>query len=159
MQKRLFSLHDTSGSSLSRDEHWLHLSNAVVEVSSEESQCPIENALSLTAEESQGWRAGEPGKQVVRIVFDQPQRLARIQLGFEERTVSRSQEFALAWCGADGARRELLRQQWNFSPEGSCVEEEDFRFEIEGVKVLELTIDPDRGAGQARASLQRLRLA
>src|SRR5438034_8674392 len=53
----------------------------------------------------------------LRLIFDQPQRLTRIALVFEEAAIKRTQEFVLRWS-PDGGRsfREIVRQQWNFSP-------------------------------------------
>ena len=40
----------------------------------------------------------------------------RIRLRFHERECERTQEFSLTWCPAAGGGREIIRQQWNFSP-------------------------------------------
>jgi hypothetical protein len=58
-----------------------------------------------------------PGPQTIRLVFDKPQKLRRIWLKFEETEIKRTQEFVLRWS-PDGGRsyREIVRQQWNFSP-------------------------------------------
>src|SRR6266566_3829594 len=66
-----------------RDEGWLDLDGAaVVEVTSEEKDYPVESAL--VSGEMRGWRAASPGTQTIRLLFDQPQRLRRISLVFEE---------------------------------------------------------------------------
>jgi hypothetical protein len=51
------------------------------------------------------------------LIFDEPQRLRRILLVFEENETKRTQEFVLRWS-PDGGRsfQEIVRQQWNFSP-------------------------------------------
>src|SRR5438094_865167 len=65
------------------DEGWLDLYGAgVVEVTSEEKEYPVESAL--VSGEMRGWRAAGPGTQTIRLVFDDPQRLTRISLVFEE---------------------------------------------------------------------------
>lgn len=62
-------------------EEWLDLEGiATVEVTSEDPDFPIESALA--AREGPGWRAAEPGKQIVRIVLDNPRPLRRIRLEF-----------------------------------------------------------------------------
>src|SRR5947208_1042381 len=62
-----------------RDEEWLDLDGAaVVEVTSEEKDYPVESAL--VPGEMRGWRAAAPGTQTIRLIFDQPQRLTRIAL-------------------------------------------------------------------------------
>src|SRR5438876_4295342 len=65
------------------DEGWLDLDRAAsVEVTSEEKDYGIDSALVLG--ETPGWRAASPGTQTIRLLFDQPQRLRRISLVFEE---------------------------------------------------------------------------
>ncbi len=141
------------------DEGWLDLDRvAVVEVTSEEKEYPVESAL--VSGETQGWRSASPGTQTIRLLFDQPQRLRRISLVFEETEAERTQEFVLRWSPDDGRSfREIVRQQWNFSPLNTIREVEEYRVEISGVTVLELVIVPDISRGAARASLKSLRLS
>lgn len=141
------------------DEGWLDLERvAVVEVTSEEKDYPVESALVL--KETRGWRADNPGTQTIRLIFDQPQRLKRIALVFEETESQRTQEFVLRWSSDGGhSFREIVRQQWNFSPPNSEREIEEYRVELSGVTVLELVIVPDISRGSARASLKSLRLS
>lgn len=141
------------------DQSWLDLERiAQVEVTSEEAAYPIESALIPGA--GIGWRAAQPGKQVLRLVFDDPLSLRRIYLLFLEDDMERTQEFVLRWS-PDGGRsyREILRQQYNFSPPGTTQEVEDYAVNIDGVTALELSIVPDVGGGDALTSLSRLRLA
>jgi|SRR5580704_17503417 hypothetical protein len=141
------------------EEGWLDLDReAVVEVTSEEKEHPVESAL--VSGEMRGWRAGSPGTQTIRLIFDRPQRLARIALVFEETETDRTQEFVLRWSG-DGGRsfREIVRQQWNFSPPNSIREGEEYQVDLSGVTVLELVIVPDISRGSARASLKSLRVS
>jgi hypothetical protein len=157
MRKRLINLPPANARG---ERNWMDLSAATVEVSSEDPQHPIDSALTLDERSSTGWRAAAPGRQIVRIVFDQPQRISRIHLVFHEPVLPRSQEFVLAWSGDNGESfREVVRQQWNFSPAGATTETEDYRVELDGVTVLELALDPDTRGGAATASLARLRLA
>ena len=128
---------------------------ALVEVTSEEKNRPIESAL--TPGESKGWRASEPGTQTIRLIFDRPQRLKRISLVFEESETSRTQEFVLRWSPSlEGSLREIVRQQWNFSPPRTTTEVEEYRVEVSDVTVLEMIITPDIAGGTARASLNSL---
>ena len=142
-----------------RDEGWLDIERAaVVEVTSEEKEYPVESAL--VSGKTQGWRAAESGSQTIRLIFDDPQRLTRISLVFEETETERTQEFVLRWS-PDGGRsfREIVRQQWNFSPPKTIREIEEYQVELSDVTVLELVIVPDKSRGAARASLKRLRLS
>jgi hypothetical protein len=105
------------------DERWLDLEQiATVEVTSEDPSFPIESAFVPT--DGPGWRASQGGEQQVRVIFDEPVSLHRIQLRFQEAEVERTQEFTLRWWAAEGGlAREIVRQQWNFSPNGSTTEE------------------------------------
>jgi len=133
---------------------------ARVEITSETEGFPIEHALGKTV--TTGWRAAVPGPQVIRLHFDEPLAIRRIQLHFVDRASERSQEFAV-FAGSGKELREVVRQQWNFSPNGTTEEIEDYTVELQGVTMLELRIDPDRShdpaLSQSYASLQSLKLA
>ena len=74
--------------------------------------------------------------------------------------MERTQEYALRWSSDGGQSfREIVRQQWNFSPQGSTSESEDHRVELSDVTILELIIIPDTSGKIALASLAQLRLA
>src|SRR6266852_6206093 len=137
---------------------WLKLQElAEVEVTSEADSHPVESAFDFGA--GPGWRAAWPGKQRIRLVFDQPQSIQRMRLQFNEPEVSRTQEFTVRWSGGpDKPLKEVVRQQWNFSPDGSTIETEDYVVDLKAVSILELTIDPDRGAGEALAKMADWRL-
>jgi hypothetical protein len=157
MRKRLITT--TSPDAPHLDEGWLDLdSAATVEVTSEAREYPVESALVLG--EMRGWRAADSGTQTIRLIFDQPLKLTRISLLFEESETERTQEFVLRWS-PDGGRsfREIVRQQWNFSPPNTIREVEEYRVELSDVEVLELVIVPDISRGAARASLKSLRLS
>jgi hypothetical protein len=140
-------------------EGWLDLERAAaVEVTSEEENFPVESALVL--EETRGWRAAIPGTQTIRLVFDQPQRLRHISLVFEETETTRTQEFVLRWSPRVGHPfREIVRQQWNFSPPETTREVEEYHVELSEVTVLESIITPDISGGMARASVKSLRVS
>ena len=140
------------------DEGWLDLDGAaVVEVTSEEKQYPVESALISGG--IGGWRAAESGTQTIRLIFDQPQSLRRISLVFEEAETERTQEFVLRWSSDGGSSfREIVRQQWNFSPPETIREVEKYQVGLSIVTILELSIVPNTSGGPARASLKSLRL-
>src|SRR5438270_9176630 len=128
MRKRLIT--SISQDALPRDEGWLDLEGAgVVEVTSEEKEYPVESAL--VSGEMRGWRAADPGTQTIRLIFDEPQKLTRISLVFEETETERTQEFVLRWS-ADGGRsfREIVHQQWNFSPPETLREVKEYQVEL-----------------------------
>jgi hypothetical protein len=130
---------------------------ADVELTSEEAAHPVEAAL--TSWDGSGWRASERGTQSIRLVFHSPQSLRHIRLRFDEADTERTQEFTLRWS-PDGGRtfREIVRQQYTFSPAGATSEVEDLNVELVAVTALELTIVPDQH-GRAYASLAEWRLA
>jgi hypothetical protein len=143
----------------SHDEDSLDLEHAaVVEVSSEEKDFPVEAALALGL--TRGWRASQPGPQTIRLLFDQPQTIKRIALVFEEDETRRTQEFVLRWSPAGPEQfREIVRQQWNFSPPATVREVEEYSVELSDVTALELTIVPNLSGGTICASLKSLRLS
>jgi hypothetical protein len=157
MRKRL--IDSTPESIRTRGEGWLDIeSAAVVEVTSEDPDCPVESAFG--SGDARGWRAAAPGSQTIRLVFDEPQRLKCILLVFEENETARTQEFVLRWSADGGSSvKEIVRQQWNFSPPDSICEVEEYQVELSNVTVLELVINPNIGGGVARASVKNLRLS
>ena len=157
MRKRIIN-QSTRGVSPS-NQHWLDVEHlAQVEVTSEDVGHPIESALIPGA--GPGWRAVEPGQQTVRLLFDEPQRVRRMRLVFEENERERTQQFVLRWSADRGqSYREIVRQQYNFSPPGTTTECEDYTVELDGLTALELSIVPDISGIAARASLAQLRLA
>jgi hypothetical protein len=141
------------------DLDWLDLEPRVqVELTSEDPEYPVEGALVMQT--GAGWRARQPGKQTVRLLFDEPHTVSRIQLVFDEQERTRTQEFVLRWSpDRGGTWQEIVRQQYNFSPPHSSREVEDYVIDIDRLTLLELSIIPDISGGEACASLTRLRLA
>lgn len=157
MRKITISRHSVESSS-NRQEEWLDLEAiCVAEVTSEDPNFPIESVV--TAKGRGGWRAAETGEQVIRLVFDRPTPLHRIRLEFSETEVERTQEFTLRWAPTGEAFREIIRQQWNFSPLGSTSEVEDYRVALDNVSIIELTLKPDLRPDHGQASLAAWRLA
>jgi len=141
------------------DEYWLDLENtAQAELTSEDVSHPIESALKPGV--GSGWRASEPGQQTVRLLLDKPSRVKRVHLVFNEDEQQRTHDFLLRWS-SDGGRsfREIVRQQYNFSPLNDTREIEDYEVDLVGLTVLEISISPDISGGCARASIAELRLA
>jgi hypothetical protein len=157
MRKRLIT--PPAESIRTRGEGWLDVERAaVVEVTSEDKDFPVESAF--VSGDTPGWRAAAPGTQTIRLIFDQPQRLRCISLLFEENETPRTQEFVLRWSPeSGGSLKEVVRQQWNFSPPESIRESEEYRVELSNVTLLELVIKPNIGGGLSRASLKNLRLS
>jgi len=157
MRKRIIS--QVQQETAPPDEAWLNVEGlAEVEITSENAAHPIESAL-LPGRAS-GWRAAGPGEQTIRLIFAHSQRLRRIWLSFVETRTERTQEYVLRWSPDGGQSfQEIVRQQWNFSPQGATCETEDHHIELPAVTVLELNIIPDTSGRHAFASLAQLRLA
>ncbi|WNM59419.1 hypothetical protein [Candidatus Nitrospira allomarina] len=138
---------------------WLNVEElAEVEITSEDAAFPIEAALVPGG--TSGWRAAGPGKQTIRLLFATPQPLQRIWLNFLETRTGRTQEYVLRWSPDGGQSfREIVRQQWNFSPDGATSQTEDHHVDLPAVNLLELSIIPDTSGGNSLASLAKLRLA
>ncbi len=154
---------------------------AQVEFTSECVDHPVESALLLTEDSPQallpdalrvnanlfqtdlpgaGWQAASGGEQTIRIVFDQPRTIEHIVLVFDEPHQSRTQEFVLLWLADNEAcYREILRQQYHFSPPNTTCQIEHYEVKLNQLKALELRITPDIGGGEACAKLKQLRLA
>ncbi len=158
MRKKIISSTERQDAFIDSKKEWLDLDKlAVVEVTSEEYSHPIESAL-LPGGEG-GWRASTPGKQTIRLLFDTPQKVQHIKLSFQESENERTQEYVLRWSPDDGRTyHEIIRQQWNFSPEGATVEIEEHQTHLPDVTSLELSIIPDISDKKAFASLEKLRL-
>ncbi|HEY6364761.1 MAG TPA: hypothetical protein VI585_08220 [Candidatus Binatia bacterium] len=141
------------------DDVWLDLERlARVEIASESAEHPIEAAL--IPDHGTGWQAAQPGQQTIRVIFDQPVSIGRILLRFDEKTQERTQEFVLRWLAVgEHSYREIVRQQYNFSPSGTNQEIEDYAVKLKALIALELEIVPDISGGDACASLTEMRLA
>ena len=158
MRKRIIE-HGPQGTPSGKQGDWLDLEPLIqIEVTSEDAAHPIESALVHTA--AQDWRAEGPGEQTIRLRFDEPAKLRRVRLVFREELQGRTQEFVLRWS-PDGGRtyREIVRQQYTFSPPDTAREIEEYAVDLDGVTALELRIVPDISGGDARASLERMQLA
>ena len=158
MRKRIVS-SDLTTARPAPGARWMDLRRiATVEVTSEDPSFPIESVFS--ADGGPGWRASQQGEQQIRLLFDQPQAVRRIQLHFLEQARDRLQEFTVRWSPADGGQsREIVRQQWNFSPAGSTSELEDYEVNLDGVSALELVIKPALTINDALATLAAWRVA
>ena len=131
---------------------------ASVMVSSEAENHPIDNAFDRQrGPGGSRWVAEEPGDQTLIVAFDTRQTLRKVCLEVEEQDVSRGQEVQLAISCDDGQTyRELLRQEYNFSPDGATFEREEWAVNADGVTHVRLWIRPDKGGRPCRASLTSL---
>jgi hypothetical protein len=126
-------------------------------MTSEDQAHPLEHAI--TSGTAGGWKAATPGVQVIRFTFDTPTSVKRVRLVFKEEALERSQEFSLVAILRPEARKEIVRQQWSFSPGGSTTEVEDYTVDLSDVSALELTIDPGRHDKAVFATLESFQVA
>ena len=99
MRKRIITPVQQETASL--DQDWLDIEGlAEVEITSEDAAHPIESALLPGL--ASGWHAASPGKQTIRLLFANPQRLRRIWLNFVEPRTERTQEYVLRWSPDGG---------------------------------------------------------
>src|SRR5580698_948113 len=139
MRKSIVSPNPATKTPIS--DNWRDLERiARVEITSEDTAFPIEHALGKVA--TTGWRAATTGPQVIRLFFDEPQSIRRIRLHFVDKAAERAQEFAVyiqtGGAGSGTELREVVRQQWNFSPHGTTEEIEDLTVALSGVTVMEV---------------------
>ena len=156
MRKTLLS--PTDSSSAGQVYERLDLAQAArVEVSSEAEGYPVEGALLKDVQG--GWRASEPGIQTIRLLFDHPQTIRVVRLVFKENEFARTQEFVLRWLPrGTSAWKDVVRQQWNFSPPITEIECEEYNVDLPSAAGLELSVRPDISGGETRASLESLQL-
>ena len=133
---------------------------ATVGVTSEAADHPVDNAFdSRRGPGGSRWVAGEQGEQTLILAFDTPQAVSQISLEVEEVDMERQQEVEVS-VSSDGERsyRELLRQEYNFSPPGTSFEREDWAVQEDEITHLRLRIKPDKGGKPCRASITSLTL-
>lgn len=155
MRKKIIDFEN--GQNGQADDNRLDLTGiAEIELSSEDEDYPFEEALKLDG--GSGWLASKSGKQTIRIIFDEPQIINTINLVFEEKEISRTQEFQLRWStGNNGPFHEIVRQQYNFNPVSSNIEHEKYEVKLADVKVVELTVVPDiNEKSEVKASLSQI---
>ena len=133
---------------------------ASVQVTSEDPLHPVDHAFDpQRGPGGTRWVAGAPGEQAVILAFAAPQTIRQVILEVEETEVARTQELQLAVsCDGGQTYRELVRQEFNFSPPGTTFEREDWAVAAGGVTHLRLVIRPDKGGKPCRATLTSLAL-
>jgi hypothetical protein len=133
---------------------------ASVLVSSEDSLHPIDHVFDdHNGPGGTRWIAGEVGEQTIIVAFDRPLRLQKVNLEIEEPEMSRTQELSLGISDDGGQRyKEVLRQEYNFSPPDATFEREWWAVPVENMTHLRLIIKPDKGNKHSRATVTSLKL-
>ncbi len=134
------------------------LALATALVTSEAPDHPIENAFDgHRGPGASRWVASDPGTQTLILEFATPQTVRGVELEVEEQEIARTQELDLS-ASVDGgvSWRELVRQQYNFSPPGTTLERESWEVTVEDLTHFRLRITPDQAGTPCRASLTTL---
>ena len=133
---------------------------ATVAYSSEQPDHPVDNIFDgRDGPHGTFWAsASTDTTETILLEFDQPQNISRLIFEAEERRVERTQEVRLE-VSSDGGNsfRQLLVQEFVFSPAGATFQREDLRLSAVGVSHLRLTIVPHKN-GSGRAAITSLRL-
>ena len=103
------------------------------------------------------WVASADGEQTLVLAFDTPQTIREVGLEVEEPSASRTQVLTLS-LSQDGGRtyREVVRQEFNFSPPGTTFEREVWNVPAGRVTHLRIAIKPEKGGAPHRATLTSL---
>jgi hypothetical protein len=137
------------------------LSVATVHVTSEASGHPMAHMF----DNSRGpggtqWIAAIPREQTISVAFHHAVTIRRITLEVEEREVARTQEVHVAVSNDGGATyRDLQRQEFNFSPDGSTWQCEDWVVAEDDVTHLNFSVKPDKRRIDCFAKVTSLVLA
>lgn len=128
--------------------------------SSEDPAHPVEHLLDgRSGPGGTRWLSANPDSpERILVEFDRPQTMSRLIFEVEETMRDRTQEVRVD-VSDDGGRayRQILVQEYNFSPRGATFQREDLRVNLCGITHLRLTIVPNKN-GAGAASLTTLRL-
>jgi hypothetical protein len=133
---------------------------ATVLVTSEDPDHPIDHVFDgQRGPGASRWIAAQSGEQRVILAFDAPQTIQKLCVEINEPDVSRTQEMDVS-ISTDAGRtyREVLRQEYTFSPPATSHEREEWTLNADGVSHLQLRIKPDKGSKACRATLTSLTL-
>jgi F5/8 type C domain len=134
--------------------------SAVVSYSSERPTDPVEHMFDgSSGPGATCWLSARPDttEQIV-VEFDAPQAISRLVYEVEEPERERTQEVRVE-LSEDGGRtyRQILVQEYTFSPRGATFQRQDQRFERCRASQVRLTIVPNKN-GSGTATLTALRL-
>ena len=106
------------------------------------------------------WSAESPGEQLIEIRFRRWTPVRRLRVVSSENNESRTQEMTI-WVSLRGGEqhREVLRQQFNFSPNGATEEVEEYALQLDEVSRIQLRIVPSIDGRPAVARVSELRVA
>lgn len=121
--------------------------------SSEDSAQPLEHLMDgRRGPGGTRWASARPNTtERIVLAFDPAQRISGLSYEVEERCEERTQEVRVEVSADHGhTYRQVLVQEYTFSPQGATFQHEDLRFDLPGITHLRLTIFPNkRGSGVA----------
>ena len=133
---------------------------ATISYSSEDPAQPVEHLLDgQSGPGATRWMSARADTiEHIVLEFDQPQTISRLVYEVEEATRERTQEVRVE-VSEDGARtyRQILVQEYNFSPRGATYQREEQRLDLDRVTHLRLAIVPNKN-GSGTATLTALHL-
>ena len=135
---------------------------ATIAYSSEDPAHPVEHMLDgRSGPGATRWISARPDTtEHIVIEFDRPQTISRLVYEVEETMRERTQEVRVE-VSEDGGRsyRQILVQEYNFSPGGATYQREEQRFNLRQVTHVRLTIVPNKsGSGTATLTALRYRI-
>lgn len=106
------------------------------------------------------WSAECLGEQTIELRFHEPMAVRRLTVITTEEEYSRTQEMTISVSQHRGERhREVLRQQFNFSPHGATKQVEEYALQLDDVSAIQLRIVPSVDGRAATARVTELRVA
>jgi hypothetical protein len=133
---------------------------ATVAYSSEDPAHPVEHLLDgRSSPGATRWISARPDTiEHILVEFDRPQAISRLVYEVEEAERERTQEVRVEVSEDEGRTyRQILVQEYTFSPGGATYQREEQRFNLRQVSHLRLTIVPNKN-GSGTATFTALRL-
>jgi hypothetical protein len=135
-------------------------SQATLAYSSEDPDHPLEHLIDgHCGRGATRWASARPNEtEHIVLEFDYPQHISRLVYEVEESRQERTQEVRVEVSSDNGRTyRQVLAQDYTFSPQGATFQQEDLRLDLPAITHLRLTIVPNKG-GDGVATLTSLRL-
>jgi hypothetical protein len=106
------------------------------------------------------WTTDRPGEQTIEIRFHDRTTVRRLRVVSSEVEQSRTQQMTI-WASLRGGERhrEVVRQQFNFSPNGATEEVEEYALQLEDVSTIQVRVVPSIDGRPAVARVDDLRVA
>jgi len=100
------------------------------------------------------WSIDAPGEQMIEIRFHEPTYVSHLRLISSEIEEDRTQEITV-WASLNRGEqhRELLRQQFNFSPNGATEQIEEYSPWLDAVSAIQLRVVPSIDGRRAVARI------